>query len=115
MLDFKQSSCRRVLGPLTLSACLTFGVVPSFAITAKDVMEKMSKQDRFNYLTGLIDMRAFVAAQSGDAALPKCIYDLYYRDQESSAWVALFDALAKFPDKQPATIVFLLTQKACAI
>lgn len=114
MLDFRQSLLSRALGALALSACLTLGAAPSFAITAKDVTEKMSKQDRFNYLTGLIDMRAFVAAQAGDAVLPKCIYDLYYREKEGSAWTALLDALVKFPDKQPATIVFLLTQKACA-
>lgn len=46
--------------------CL-LGSAPALAITAQDVTQKMSKQDRFNYLTGLIDMRAYAAAQSGEA------------------------------------------------
>jgi hypothetical protein len=83
------------------------------AITAQDVMEKMSKQDRFNYLTGLINMLAFEATHAGDAAFPQCLNDAYYRDDESAAWDSLLGALQKFPDHQPAAIVFLLAQKAC--
>jgi hypothetical protein len=95
--------------------CL-LGSAPALAITAQDVTQKMSKQDRFNYLTGLIDMRAYAAAQSGDAKMPKCIYDAYYRKigDDSDAWVALYAALEKFPKEEPSAIVFLLTKKACS-
>jgi hypothetical protein len=72
---------------LLLAVVLGSVAAPSaFAITARDVMEKMSKQERYSYLTGLIEMRAFYAAQAGDAALPKCAYDAYYRGQNSGAW-----------------------------
>jgi len=75
----------------------------------------MSKQERYSYLTGLIDMRAFEAAQSGSGAMATCIYDAYYHgdDNGKAAWAKLLDGLRQFPDKQPATIVHLLTQKAC--
>jgi hypothetical protein len=83
------------------------------AVTAEDVMKKMSKQERFSYLTGLIDMRAFQLGQTGDAEVSKCIYDAYYREAEGSAWSELFSSLEKFSDKQPAAIVYLLIQKTC--
>ena len=59
-------------------------------------------------------MRAFQAAQSGDAAFSKCVNDAYYRGGDG-AWSGLLDSLQKFPDRQAATIVFLLTQKMCGI
>jgi hypothetical protein len=96
-----------------LSALSIMNVTPSLAITAKDVTEKMSQEARFNYLSGLVDMRAFQAAQSGDTAFSKCINDAYYRDKDDSAWNGVLESLRKFPDKQAATIVFLLTQKIC--
>ncbi len=87
----------------------------AFAITAKDVTEKMSKEEQKGYLTGLIDMRMFDAAQSGDANLPRCIHDAYYRDigRDGDAWSRLYDAFARFPEKDAPTIVFLLVKKSC--
>jgi hypothetical protein len=113
MRCFKPDALRRTLAALALSAFSIFAVLPARAITARDVTEKMSKEDRYNYLTGLIDMRAFQAGQSGDTAFSKCVNDAYYRDKDGGAWVAVLESLQKFPDRQAATIVFLLTQKMC--
>lgn len=102
---------------LAMSVALfcVLGAVPGRAITARDVTEKMSQEERYSYLTGLIDMRAFIAGEAGDANFSKCVYDAYYRKHDSAAdpWIPLLDALKQFPDKQPATIVFLLAKKAC--
>jgi hypothetical protein len=113
MSCFKPDAFRRMLAACALSAFSIFAAFPAMAITARDVTEKMSKDDRYNYLTGLIDMRAFQAAQSGDTAFSKCVNDAYYRDKEGGAWTAVFESLQKFPDRQAATIIFLLTQKMC--
>jgi hypothetical protein len=90
--------------------------VSAFAITAKEVTEKMSKEERKGYLTGLIDMRMFDAAQAGDAQLPKCIHDAYYRDigDTGDAWSKLYSAFEQFPDKEATILVFLLVKKTCA-
>lgn len=103
------------IAALMLALACVQGAMPCLAITAKDVTEKMSQRERYHYLTGLIDMRAFMAAESGDAVFSKCVYDSYYRKHGTDAdpWIPLLDALEKFPDKQPATIVFLLAKKAC--
>jgi len=105
------------IGKNVLASILLYTISASsaFAITAKDVTDKMSKEEQKGYLTGLIDMRMLDAAQAGDAKLPRCIHDSYYRDigQDGDAWSRLYDAFARFPDKDAATIVFLLVKKAC--
>ncbi len=115
MRCFKPDVLRRTLAVLALYAFLIIDASPVLALTARDVTEKMSKEDRYNYLSGLIDMRAFQAAQSGDTAFSKCVNDAYYRDKEGVAWTAVLESLQKFPDRQAATIVFLLTQKMCGV
>lgn len=87
---------------------------PSLAVTARDVMQKMSKQERFSYLTGLIDMQMFQAGQSGQAAVSRCIHDAYYdRADADGAWSKLYDAFDQFPDKEATAIVYLLGKKTC--
>jgi hypothetical protein len=78
-------------------------------------MEKMAEKERFGYLTGLIDMLAYQAGVAGNTARMKCINDTYYRDPspKAEAWETLFATFGRFPDKQPATILILLADKAC--
>lgn len=88
---------------------------PCLAITAKDVMQKMSKQERFSYLSGLIDMQMFQAGQSGKAAASQCMHDTYYAEAGGAGdgWSKLYDALDQFPDKEATAIVYLLGLKVC--
>ncbi len=51
-----------VMGTVCIALLCLLGCAPCLAITAKDVTEKMSKEERFGYLTGLIDMQALQAA-----------------------------------------------------
>ena len=97
---------------LVLTGVYTF---PALAITSKEVMSKMSEDERFGYLTGLIDMLAYHAGMAGNTARVKCIVDAYYRDPKptSAAWSKLYKALDRFHDKQPATVVALLAEQAC--
>lgn len=83
------------------------------AITAEDVMKKMSKEERFGYLTGLIDMLTYNTATTGNGSKAACLTNAYYREGKDAAWKNLYDALGNFSDKQPATIVTLLARKAC--
>jgi hypothetical protein len=85
---------------------------PALAITAQDVMQKMTQHDRYNYLTGLIDMRTYIAAQAGNGTMAKCIFDTYYADGKA-AWAKLTATLLQYPDKQATTIVHSVTQTAC--
>lgn len=86
------------------------------ALTAQDVTGKMSQEQRFSYLTGLIDMSMYQAALSGDPARAQCIYDAFYTapGKDSNPWRRFDDALRQFGDKRPEAILTLLIQKICA-
>lgn len=88
---------------------------PCAALTARDVTEKMTKDERSGYLSGLIDMRATMAGLSGDANLPRCIHDAFYSKTGGNAdgWAKLYDAFAQFPAKDAPTIVYLIVKKTC--
>jgi len=85
------------------------------AMTAKDVTEKMTKEARFNYLGGLLEMQIFQTMRSGNTKAAQCMRDNYFPETggKDDAWAKLYDALDQFPDKQATAIVYLLTQKIC--
>jgi hypothetical protein len=100
------------MAALVLLAC---GSRNAAAITAQDVTEKMSHDQRFGYLTGLIDMTMYQTALSGNRTRAQCIYDAFYTKNaaQDDPWRRLNDALREFGDKRPESIVVLLIQKIC--
>lgn len=92
---------------LLLAACAG----PAMAITARDVTEKMSKEQRFSYLTGLVDMLAYQSILAGNNAHAKCIVDKFYDDK--SVLGLVYAALDKFPDRAPEGLVVLIMKKQC--
>jgi hypothetical protein len=85
------------------------------ALTAQEVTEKMSREQSFGYLAGLVDMSTYQAALSGNRARAQCIHDAFYTDigRKGDAWERLDTALRQFPDKRAEGIVTLLIQKMC--
>jgi imidazolonepropionase-like amidohydrolase len=83
------------------------------SITAEDVMKKMSKEERFSYLTGLVDMLTFNAAESGNDAKAKCLTNAFYRDEKNAAWKSLYDAFDKSPGRPPASLMAVVAKQVC--
>lgn len=73
----------------------------------------MTHDQRFNYLSGLIDMLAFQAALGNNSAKAICVTNAYYREGKEAAWSKLLDAFDRFPDRRPEAIVTLLASKQC--
>jgi hypothetical protein len=100
-------------------AAALLAAVPVFsnavALVSQDVTEKMSHDQRFGYLAGLVDMNAYQAALSGNKERAKCIVDAFYANasKDDDPWRRLLDALRQYPDKRPESIVVLLIQKTC--
>jgi hypothetical protein len=46
---------------------------PAAALSARDVMEKMSKEERYSYLIGLAHMHSYHAVLAGDRPRATCI------------------------------------------
>jgi hypothetical protein len=82
------------------------------AITAKDVMEKMTEKERFGYVTGLIDMLSYQHLLSGNRERAQCISNAFY-GKKDEAWHMLFETFGRYPDKAPEGLVVVLMKRAC--
>lgn len=91
------------------------GFTNASALTGKEVTEKMSQDQQFGYLAGLVDMSVFQAAMSGNGARSNCIYEAFYKNvaKDSSPWRRIDAALREHPDKRAESIVHLLLLKIC--
>jgi len=85
----------------------------AFAISADDVSNKMSKDERFGYVTGMLDMLTYQASIGGNKPKADCIVEAYYGDGKDAAWEKLLAAFEALPEKYPASIVTVLVNKAC--
>ena len=81
------------------------------AITAKDVLEKMTDKERFGYVTGLVDMLSYQSLLGGDRKRAECISDAFYK--EDTVTKKIFEAFSRFPGKSPEGIVILLFRQSC--
>ena len=95
---------------LVLSLFATFH--DAFAITAKDVMDKMEEKERFAYVTGLVDMLSYEALLSGNQTRAQCIVGAFY-GQKDQTWPLVFQTFGKYPDKAPEGLVVVLMNHAC--
>lgn len=82
------------------------------AITAKDVMEKMAQEERFGYVTGLIDMLSYQALLAGNQARAKCISDAFYGKKDATMRL-LYQSFGQYSDKSPEGIVVVIMNRAC--
>jgi hypothetical protein len=96
-----------------MSALCAFTACPAAAITAGEVLKKMSAEERFGYLTGLIDMLAYQLSLSGDEKNASCIISAFYRDGREQNLASLLNALERFPDRRPEAIITVVAKKAC--
>jgi hypothetical protein len=97
---------------VALALCLG-AIKPAAAITAGEVMKKMSEQERFGYLTGLIDMLAYQMSVAGDEKNAACIIGAFYRDGREQNMASMLSAFERFPDRRPEAIVTVVVKKAC--
>lgn len=93
-------------------AALVMATSNASAITARDVTDKMPKEERFGYLTGIVDTLSYQELLSGNRERAMCISDAFYKDQ--AGMEKIINALHAFPDKPPVAIVIVTMNKACA-
>jgi hypothetical protein len=83
---------------------------PALSVTGEDVIEKMSSDHRAGYLTGSVEMAAFMAGMDGDRARADCIMTWFY-DRKGTKEVV--DALAEYKDRQALPVVMTIINRAC--
>lgn len=84
---------------------------PCLAITAKDVTEKMTDKERFNYLAGLADMLSYQSVLSGDQKRAVCVSDAFYKNEATQKLI--IDSLYRYPEKAPEGLVIVVMNQAC--
>jgi hypothetical protein len=82
------------------------------AITALDVMEKMSKEERFSYITGLVDMLSYQSILAKNKKRAECIATSFYKSKDMQR--KILNVFGRYPNKAPEGLVILLMNKACS-
>jgi peptide methionine sulfoxide reductase MsrA len=82
------------------------------AITAKDVLEKMTEKERFGYITGLVDMLSYQSVLAGNRTRAECVSKTFYDNAESS-WKLLVALFEKYADKSPEGLVIVFMTRSC--
>lgn len=86
---------------------------PAFAITAGDVLDRMSADERGGYITGAIDTAIYLAAvQEKNNAKSECILNWYYGDKAKGPRevIATFE---RYKDKPAVALIKVLIDRAC--
>lgn len=84
---------------------------PAGAITAGDVMDKMTEPEAAEYTAGAIDMAMYLYGKNGDDAKAKCILNWFYQDNTSAKEVvAVFN---NYKDKPAIGLLHVLIDRHC--
>lgn len=76
-------------------------------------MQKMDGKERFDYLSGSIDMMIFRQRLSGASERGQCIRDLFYGEERTRHWQTLLNNLAAHGDRSPQTLIVALVRREC--
>lgn len=95
---------------LHVAAALLFAASPALAITAEEVMTKMSKQERVSYLIGLADMLSYQSVLTGNRAHAECVTQ---KSSDETVLKRIYAALEKFPTKAPEGILVVVMKQEC--
>jgi hypothetical protein len=86
---------------------------PAFAITAGDVLDRMTEKERGGYLNGLIEMAMYLSGTSGDGKHATCILNWYYNKTSNKALDDTVAAFRKYQDQPAAAIMKALIVRQC--
>lgn len=109
MALFQSSVCKHIAAVVALA----FLSQNASALTADDVTKKMNHDQRFSYLTGLIDMLAYQTSVAGNRSKGDCIVGAFFREGKEASWNRLNEVLEKFGDKRAEILVSVLAEQLC--
>lgn len=86
----------------------------AFALTAKEVLTKMSADERHAYKAGIVDglAQARWLKDKPDSTGMQCTYDWFYKNGETSR-ANLLQLMERNPDKQMSGLIYVLVKKSC--
>lgn len=94
-----------------LASLALFSAVPAWSITAGDVLDRMSPDERGGYLSGTVEMAAFLSSIQDKKERAECIVRWYFKERKGTEQIML--ALARFKDKQAMPVIHAVIKRAC--
>lgn len=84
------------------------------ALTAEDVLNRMNDDERFAYISGLVDGLAFArwTAEKPDNTGMQCIYDWYYGGN-TAVRETIQTWLTRHQDKPVDALMYVLIKREC--
>jgi hypothetical protein len=97
---------------LIAATTLLMIALPAFAVTAGDVLDRMTDKERGGYLSGAVEMAMYQAGLQGNAKKSECILNWYYKSdgKGSRDVIATFD---KYKDKSAVMLIQALIDREC--
>lgn len=94
-------------------AALLLAATPAFAITAGEVLDKMTRDERFGYITGAIDM-AMYHASTLEKNNPKaeCILNWYY-GKDAPGPKQVLNMFDRNRERNAIALIQVLINRAC--
>lgn len=98
-----------------MASCLTASI-SAFAqteMTAGVVMERMEPEERWTYISGIIEGLAAARYRQGgqDMAGMECIYGWFYG--QNGAAEQILEAFQAFPEHMPGMVISVLLDQVC--
>lgn len=100
---------------ITLCIFAAFSAAPAKALTAEDVMKKMTKEQRSNFLLGVIEGLAFSRYIKDKPSTKgmKCIHDWQYGANSRKNTLRMFDLFDKRPKQPVVPLLWVLIKQDC--
>ena len=91
---------------------LSLSITPVAALTGEEVMTKMSNEESFAYISGSIEMAAFLAKAEGEDSKAACIIDWYFGSGNGAEQID--EALSRFKDRGAQAVMIALINRRCS-
>lgn len=108
------------MGKMTTRSILLISVVvfgasvvalPARAITAGDVLDWMSSEERAGYLAGTVEMAAFLSGLAGNKKRADCIMAWYFDRKDGPRQIT--EWLGEYKERQALPVIHLVITEAC--
>lgn len=107
----RKPATRRLVAVFT--AAFLLAAVPAWAITAADVLDRMTEKERDGYITGAVDSAMYLAsAQEKNDAKAECILNWFY-GKNASGPKQVIDTFRRYRDKPAVALINVLINQTC--
>lgn len=87
---------------------------PAFAITAGDLLDRMTEPEREGYIQGALEMAMFMAAtQERNSTKAQCTFDRFFGDTSAEAARELIAVFGANKDRDAVALITIVINRHC--